>query len=60
MKINYKHDKIVGKKRRKFGERQIKKMNIDVNELEVMEDIASLAVVTGEKKEKIFVLAAGN
>ena len=27
-------------------------MNIDVNELEVMEDIASLAVVTGEKKEK--------
>lgn len=27
-------------------------MNIDVKELEVMEDIASLAVVTGEKKEK--------
>lgn len=27
-------------------------MNIDVNELEVMEDIASLAVVTGEKREK--------
>lgn len=27
-------------------------MNIDVNELEIMEDIASLAVVTGEKKEK--------
>ena len=27
-------------------------MNIDVNELEVIEDIASLAVVTGEKKEK--------
>lgn len=24
-------------------------MNIDVNELEVMEDIASIAVVTGEK-----------
>lgn len=35
-------------------------MNIDVNELEVMEDIASLAVVTGEKKRKIFVLAVGN
>lgn len=27
-------------------------MNIDVKELEVMEDIASLAVVTGEKREK--------
>ena len=27
-------------------------MNTDVKELEVMEDIASLAVVTGEKKEK--------
>ena len=27
-------------------------MNIDVNELEVIEDIASLAAVTGEKKEK--------
>ena len=27
-------------------------MNIDVNELEVIEDIASLAVVTGEKREK--------
>ena len=28
-------------------------MNTDVKELEVMEDIASLAAVTGEKKRKI-------
>ena len=52
MKIHHKHDKIVGKKKTKIRGKADKKMNTDVKELEVMEDIASLAAVTGEKKEK--------
>ena len=44
--------KLLIKKDENSGEKANKKMNIDVNELEVMEDIASLAVVTGEEKRK--------
>lgn len=52
--------KLLIKKMTKIRGKADKKMNIDVKELEVMEDICFACRSHRREKRKIFVLAAGN